>query len=258
MSSPNNRNAVKHILSRCLLLGLLAAAVLSSAPPQAIDQQPRVVVPGALPGQPPSDAIMLFDGSSAGQWVYRDGRPAQWPVVDGALVSKSGTGNIYSRQKFGSLQIHVESATPSMPNAHGQARANSGVYLQGRYEIQILDSYNNPTYSNGSAGALYGQYAPLVNVSRPPTEWQTYDIIFHAPKCGADRKIATPGTVTVLYNGVLVQDNVTIRGRTTSSDDTDPCEDGPLMLQDHYHPDVKETFMQFRNIWVRPIPQAAQ
>jgi hypothetical protein len=141
-----------------------------------------------------------------------------------------------------------------MPDAHGQARGNSGVYLQGRYEIQILDSFENPTYSNGSAGALYGQYAPLVNVSLPPKEWQTYDIVFHAPKCGTGGKIAEPGTVTVLYNGVLVQNHVTIRCPTQGGDDTDVCQDGPLMLQDHYHPDVKATFMQFRNIWVRPLP----
>lgn len=240
-------------ICRCLLAGVVSAAGLSSGPPQAIDQQPRGVVPGASPGHPSSDAIVLFDGKTAEQWVYRDGRAAQWPVVDGSLVSKSGTGNIYTRQKFGSAQIHVEFATPDMPDAHGQARANSGVYLQGKYEIQILDSFNNPTYSNGSAGALYGQYAPLVNVSRPPKEWQYYDIIFHAPRCSPDRQISTPGTVTVLYNGVLVQDHVTVRGRTTSSDDTDVCEEGPLMLQDHYHPDVKETFMQFRNIWIRPL-----
>jgi hypothetical protein len=211
-------------------------------------------VPGALPGQPPSDAIVLFDGKDVSQWEYKDGKAAAWPIVDGVLTCKSGTGNLYSKRKLGSAQVHVEFAVPSMPNAHGQARANSGIYLQGRYEIQILDSYHNPTYANGSAGALYGQYAPLVNVSRPPKEWQYYDIIFHAPKCGPDRQLATPGTVTVLYNGVLVQDNVAIRGRTTSSDNTDVCEDGPLMLQDHYHPDVKETFMQFRNIWVRPLP----
>jgi hypothetical protein len=220
---------------------------------QKIDQQPVTVVPGASCGQAPSDALVLFDGKDTAQWSYRDGRAAQWPVVDGALVSKSGTGNLYTKRKFGSAQIHMEFAVPSMPDAHGQARANSGVYLQGRYEIQILDSFNNPTYANGSAGSLYGQYAPLVNVSLPPKEWQTYDIVFHPPVCGADRKVATPGTVTVLYNGVLVQDHVTIRGRTTSSDVTDPCEDGPLMLQDHYHPDVKETFMQFRNIWIRPL-----
>jgi len=222
-------------------------------PREKIDAQPKVVTPGALPGQSSSDAIVLFDGKDVSQWVYKDGRPAAWPVVDGLLTCKSGTGNIYTRRKFGSAQIHVEFATPYMPNAHGQARANSGVYLQGRYEIQILDSFENPTYSNGSAGSLYGQYAPLVNVTRPPKEWQTYDIVFHAPVCGADHKVATPGTVTVLQNGVLVQDNVTIKGRTTSSDDTDPCDDGPLMLQDHFHPDVKETFMQFRNIWIRPL-----
>jgi len=232
-----------------LVLTIAALALV-----QKIDQQPATVVPGAACGPPPSDAVVLFDGKDTAQWAYRDGRAAQWPVVDRALVSKSGTGNLYTKRKFGSAQLHVEFAVPSMPNAHGQARANSGVYLQGRYEIQILDSFNNPSYANGSAGSLYGQYAPLVNVSRPPREWQTYDIVFHAPLCGADRRIATPGTVTVLYNGVLVQDHVTIRGRTTSSDDTDPCEDGPLMLQDHYHPDVKETFMQFRNIWIRPLP----
>jgi Domain of Unknown Function (DUF1080) len=231
---------------------LLCAAI--SAQSGGDGPQPLAVVPGAMPGKPTSDAIVLFEGKDVGQWEYNDGRPAAWPVVDGILTCKSGTGNIYSKRKFGSAQIHVEFAVPSMPNAHGQARANSGVYLQGRYEIQILDSFSNPTYSNGSAGALYGQYAPLVNVSRPPKEWQTYDIVFHAPKCGPDRQLATPGTVTVLYNGVLVQDNVAIRGRTTSSDNTDVCEDGPLMLQDHYHPDVKETFMQFRNIWVRPLP----
>jgi hypothetical protein len=245
--------AVLSRFSRCLLIAVLASQALVAQRSEQIGPQPKVVAPGALTGQPSSDAVVLFDGKSAVEWLYRDGRPAQWPVIDGALVSKSGTGNIYTKQKFGSAQIHVEFATPFMPNAHGQARANSGVYLQGRYEIQILDSFNNPTYANGSAGSLYGQYPPLVNVSRPPREWQTYDIVFHAPKCGSDGKIETPGAVTVLYNGVLVQDNVTIEGRTTSSDNTDVCDDGPLMLQDHYHPDVKETFMQFRNIWLRPL-----
>ena len=237
--------------------GLPLAALLVVSLPMAAqksDAQPKAVVPGALPGQAPSDAVVLFDGTDTAAWVYKDGRPAQWPVVNGILTCKSGTGNIYSKMKFGNAQIHVEFATPDMPNAKGQARGNSGVYLQGRYEIQILDSFNNPTYANGSAGALYGQYAPLVNVSRPPKQWQSYDIVFHAPQCGAGKQVVTAGTVTVLHNGVLVQDHVTVGGRTTSSDDTDVCADGPLMLQDHFHPDVKETFMQFRNIWVRPIP----
>lgn len=218
--------------------------------------QPPVVTVGMLPGQPPSDAVILFNGRNSQEWVNKDGRPSEWPIVDGTLACKSGTGNIYTRRKFGDAQIHIEFATPLMPQAHGQARANSGVYLQGRYEIQILDSFNNPTYANGSCGALYGQYAPLVNVCRPPKQWQSYDIIFHAPRCGVDKTITEPGTVTVLQNGVLVQDHVTIKGRTTSSDDTDPCTDGPLMLQDHRHPDVKETFMQFRNIWIRPLAAA--
>jgi len=239
--------SLEKLAGALLLCAALSAQLAGDGP------QPTPVVPASLPGQPPSDAIVLFDGKDISQWQYKDGRPGAWPIVEGILTCKSGTGNLYTKRKFGSAQIHVEFAVPYMSNAHGQARANSGVYLQGRYEIQILDSFNNPTYSNGSAGSLYGQYAPLVNVSRPPKKWQTYDIVFHAPKCGDDRKLATPGTVTVLYNGVLVQDNVTVKGRTTSSDDTDPCEDGPLMLQDHYHPDVKGTFMQFRNIWIRPL-----
>lgn len=237
--------------------GLFGFTLLAGVQKGDNGPQPAVVTAGALPGQAPSDAIVLFDGKNSDDWVYADGRRSEWPIVDGTLACKSGTGNIYTRHKFSDAQIHVEFATPLMPQAHGQARANSGVYLQGRYEIQILDSVNNPTYANGSCGALYGQYAPLVNVCRPPKQWQTYDIIFHAPRCGAEKKIVNPGTVTVLHNGVLVQDHVTIRGRTTSSDDTDVCTDGPLMLQDHQHPDVKETFMQFRNIWIRPLTQAA-
>jgi hypothetical protein len=217
--------------------------------------QPTVVTPGDLPGLAPSDAIVLFDGNGSAEWVYADGRASEWPIVDGALACKSGTGNIYTRRKFGDAQIHVEFSTPLMAQAHGQARGNSGVYMQGRYEIQILDSFNNPTYANGSCGALYGQYAPLVNVCRPPKQWQSYDIVFHAPRCADGKTVSIPGTVTVLHNGVLVQDHVAIRGRTTSSDDTDPCTDGPLMLQDHRHPDAKVTFMQFRNIWIRPLLQ---
>lgn len=239
---------------RLPFLLMFTAGVFAQQPVQNVPPQPRVVVPGAVPSQPPSDAIVLFDGKDTSAWVYKDGRAAQWPVVDGVLTCKSGTGNIYSKVKFTNAQVHVEFATPDMPNAKGQAKGNSGVYLQGRYEIQILDSFNNPTYANGSAGALYGQYAPLVNVSKPPKQWQTYDIVYHAPKCGAGQQVTTPGTVTVLHNGVLVQDHVTVGGRTTSADETDVCEKGPLMLQDHFHQDVKETFMQFRNIWLRMLP----
>ena len=214
--------------------------------------QPRVVDPGKA-GIAPSDAIVLFDGKDLHEWVHQNGEPAKWTVNDGVIVCNSGTGDIYSKHKFGSAQVHVEFSTPNMPQAKGQARGNSGVYLQGRYEVQVLDSYRNPTYANGSCGALYGQYAPLVNVCRPPGEWQTYDIVFHPPKCGADGNVTQPGTLTVLQNGVLVQDHVTIQGITTLGDKTNICEPGPLRLQDHHHPDVKDTLMRFRNIWYRPL-----
>jgi hypothetical protein len=236
-------------------LVLLALAAVAGSGARAQEPQPRVVDPGK-PGRPPSDAVVLFDGKDASHWVHSEGEPAKWPVVEGALTCKSGTGDIFSRPKIGSAQIHLEFAIPSMPGAKDQAKGNSGVYLQGRYEIQILDSYRNPTYPTGSCGALYGQYAPLVNASRPPEQWQSYDIIFHAPRCGPDGKVATPGTLTLLHNGVLVQDHVTIKIAPGGSPRYNPCEPGPLMLQDHYHPDVKETFMRFRNIWYRPFDDA--
>jgi len=201
----------------------------------------------------PADAVALFDGKDLSEWVHENGEPAKWTIANGVMVCKSGTGDIHSKHTFRSAQIHVEFATPNMPQAKGQARGNSGVYIQGRYEVQILDSYQNPTYANGSCGALYGQYAPLVNVCRPPGEWQTYDIVFHSPKCGADGAISERGTLTVLHNGVLIQDHVTIQGITTLGDKTNVCEPGPLRLQDHHHPDVKDTLMQFRNIWYRPL-----
>jgi hypothetical protein len=169
------------------------------------------------------------------------------------MTSKSGTGDIFTKRKIGSAQIHVEFATPLMPDAKSQARGNSGVYLQGRYEVQVLDSFQNPTYANGSCGALYGQYAPLVNACRPPEQWQSYDIIFHAPACSADGTVTAPGTLTLLHNGVLVQDHVIIKDVTGGAQKSSVCEPGPLRLQDHYHPDVKETFMRFRNIWYRPL-----
>lgn len=233
---------------KTVLVGIALGAIAMAAEPQ-----PRVVTPGKAAFAPPSDAIVLFGGSDLSEWVHRDGRPAQWNVKDGEIVCKSGSGDIYTKRKFGSAQIHVEFNIPPMPQVKDQARGNSGVYLEGRYEIQVLDSYQNPTYPNGSAGALYGQYAPLVNASRPPGEWQTYDIVFHIPKCDAEGKLTQPGTLTLFHNGVLVQDHVTIKSRTAGSNANSVCEPGPLMLQDHYHPDVKETFMRFRNVWYRPL-----
>jgi hypothetical protein len=235
---------------------LLFPAVLAFAATAACAQQavPPVVDAGDS-GRAPSDAIVLFNGQNVAEWVHRDGSPAKWPIVDGVLTCASNTGHIYSKRKFSDAQIHVEFAVPNMPGAKDQAKGNSGVYIHGRYEIQILDSYNNPTYANGSCGALYGQYAPLVNASRPPEQWQTYDIVFHAPRCGPDGKLTRQATLTLLHNGVLVHDHVRVKSPTAGGSASSVCEPGPLMLQDHYHPDVKETFMRFRNIWYRPLEE---
>ena len=220
---------------------LLAAALACSA------QEPQ------HPAKAPSDAIVLFDGSGTSEWTHKDGRPAEWTVADGVLVCKSGTGDILTKRKFGSAQIHLEFATPLMPAATGQARGNSGVYLQGRYEVQVLDSYKNPTYANGSAGAVYGQHAPLVNASRPPEQWQSYDFVFHAPVCDDQGRVSRAATLTLLHNGVLIQDNVTITKNTPGEMDSNLCSPGPLLLQDHFHPEVKDTLLRFRNIWVREL-----
>lgn len=215
--------------------------------------QPPVVMPGWDQLVAPSDAVVLFDGKDASEWTHKDGRPAEWMVRRGELICKSGTGDIVSKRKFGSAQIHLEFSTPLMPGANGQAKGNSGVYIQGRYEVQVLDSYHNPTYANGSAGAVYGQHAPLVNASQPPEVWQTYDFVFHAAGCGADGKVNRPATLTLLHNGVLIQDHVTITKNTPGSEQGTACEPGPILLQDHFHPDVKDTLLKFRNIWVRPL-----
>ncbi len=226
-------------------------AIASTLAALAQGPQPPVVDPGK-PGQPPSDAVVLIRDNDSSEWVQGNDQPSKWPVENGVMTCKTGSGDVRSKRKFGSAQIHVEFAEPYMPEQKGQMRGNSGVYIQGRYEVQVLDSYQNPTYANGSAGALYSQYAPLVNASRPPTEWQTYDIIFHAPKC-TDGKMSAPGSLTILHNGVLIQDHVAVQKPTPGADPGSVCDPGPLRLQDHYDPHVPDTPLRFRNIWVRPL-----
>jgi Domain of Unknown Function (DUF1080) len=229
------------------VLAAFAAAALCEDGPQ-----PRVVDPGG-PGKAPADAVVLFDGTSLSHWTVRDGGPAKCETAAGELRCKTGAGDIYSKEKFASAQIHLEFAIPSMPGQHGQLRGNSGVFLHGLYEVQVLDSDNNPTYANGSCGALYGQYAPLVNASRPPEQWQTYDIVLHAPKCDASGKVVQKGTLTLLQNGVLVQDHVEIKGPTGGGQGNE-CEPGPLRLQDHSgFKGAPVTVMRYRNIWFRPL-----
>jgi len=238
----------------CLLAGGLA---YGQQPP---GQLPPVVDPGG-PGKPPSDAVVLFNGRDASGWTTMDGKPSKCTVAEGVMICRTGAGDTRTIEEFEDAQIHLEFNLPYEPEMKGQARANSGVLLQNRYEIQILDSYENETYPDGSCGALYGQSAPLVNACRRPGEWQSFDIIFHAPRCGSDGSVQTPGSLTLLHNGVLIQDHVPVRGRKC-------VEKGPLVLQDHsmyvgrkiaISPGVEgpapETTIQFRNIWMRRLSQ---
>src|ERR1051326_4489895 len=204
------------------------------------------------PGPPPSDGIVLFDGKDLSKWRgAKAGQGAQWKVADG-YAEVNGTGSIFTKQDFGDCQLHVEWATPIEVKGTGQGRGNSGILLQGNYEVQVLDSYDNKTYFHGQAGAVYKQHAPLVNACRKPGEWQTYDIIFHAPRFGVGGRVETPGTVTVLQNGILIQDNVVIKGTTSHTGvpkyKPHPLKQ-PLMLQDHHNP------VRYRNIWIRELSE---
>ncbi len=216
--------------------------------------RPPVVTPGARPGMPPSDAIILFDGKDLSQWVSaKEGAApnstAKWKVEKGYMEVVKGAGQIATKQKFGDVQHHIEWATPAQVRGNSQERGNSGVFLQGRYEIQVLDSFENPTYADGQAGAIYGQWPPLVNASRKPGEWQSYDIVFEAPRLEGDRVIK-PAYVTVFHNGVVVQNHHDIMGPTLHRElahyAAQPAEDS-LGLQDHGNP------IRYRNIWIRRL-----
>ncbi|GIV31976.1 MAG: endo-1,3-1,4-beta glucanase-related protein [Saprospiraceae bacterium] len=209
---------------------------------------PRVVTPG-VGTAPPSDAIVLFDGTHTNEWRHKDGSPVRWKLEDGVLTVVGGTGDIFTQRSFGDCQLHIEWRTPAEVKGEGQGRGNSGVFLQSRYEVQVLDSYNNRTYSNGQAASIYKQYMPLVNACRPPGEWQTYDIIFNAPRFNADGIRISPGYVTVIHNGVLVQNHVPLHGTTEYRGLPQNVAHGPapLQLQDHGNP------VSFRNIWIREL-----
>jgi hypothetical protein len=195
-------------------------------------------------------AVVLFDGKKLDGWVNRNDpkKPAGWTLVDGAVQVKPGNGDIITEKKFdGSFKLHVEFRTPYQPDDKGQGRGNSGVYLQGRYEVQVLDSYNVEQPGEGDCGGIYGIAKPLQNACKAPTIWQSYDIEFHAPKC-QDGKKSEPGTITVVHNGIKIHDSVKItKDVTTSGLATDPCTPGPILLQDHGN------LVQYRNIWLLPI-----
>jgi hypothetical protein len=219
---------------------------------------PPVVTPGpvGVVGAAPSDALILFDGSAKAlveNWTDTKGGPSGWKVVDGALESVKAAGYIQTKGKFGSCQLHVEWASPANVQGDGQGRGNSGVFLMGTYEVQVLDNYNNVTYADGQAGALYGRQKPLVNACRKPGEWQSYDIIFHRPVFDQNGKVIRRATFTVLHNGVLVQDHTVLSGGTNwngphaaSGYQAHP-DKLPIAFQDHGNP------VRFRNVWIRDL-----
>ena len=217
------------------------------------DPEVKIIQPGVSNSDAPSDAIVLFSGTDINsEWIDDRGNPSKWIVKDGELVCVKGSGVIKTKRKFSSFQLHIEWKTPSEPIGESQGRGNSGIFLQELYEIQVLDSYNNRTYRHGQAGSIYKQFAPLVNASRGPGVWQSYEVIYTAPTFNNDTlTYFTPPRVTVLHNGVLIQNNVSLRGPTEYIGIPEyfikKHGPGSLVLQDHGNP------VAFRNIWIREL-----
>ena len=220
--------------------------------------EPKIVTPGSS-GAAPSDAIVLFDGSNLNEWVSaQDGSPAQWTVADGILTVNKKAGNIETKRRFHDYQLHLEWLEPTQVTGQGQGRGNSGVFLASTgkgdagYELQIVDSYNNKTYVNGQAASIYKQSAPLVNAMRKDGEWQTYDIIWTAPRFNDDGSVKTPAYVTVFHNGVLVQNHFELKGETlyVGAPSYKKFDGAPIKLQAHGDPSPP---ISFRNIWVREL-----
>ena len=211
---------------------------------------PKIVEPGKSNDLPPADAIVLLNGRDLSGWLNNKNQLAAWKWEDNAMTVAPGNGDIHSEKKFGNCQMHIEWRTPDKVVGEGQGRGNSGIFLMGRYELQVLDSYNNRTYSNGQAGSIYKQHIPLVNASKKPGEWQSYDVIFTAPKFNEDGTLNSPARITVLHNGVLVQNNVELKGATAYIGKpvyTKHEEKESLVLQDHGNP------VSYRNIWIREL-----
>lgn len=242
---------MKTTLSVLLLLLFAIPAQSQEFTPEMTEKWspvPEKVTPGLM-GTPPSDAIVLFDGTDLSSWESPRGGSAGWTVSDGAMTVKAGTGGIRTRQAFGDVQLHIEWRTPAEVMGDGQGRGNSGVFFHEMYEVQVLDSYESITYPNGQAGSIYKQHIPLVNVTRGPGEWQTYDIIFQSPVFVEDGDVVRPAIVTVLHNGVLIQNHVELSGPTEyiGIPDYSAHGKGAIMLQDHGNP------VSYRNVWVREL-----
>ena len=253
------------MLLAATLAGLAATAqaqTLRVGDPKATEQWapvPPIVTPGATADAAPSDAIVLFDGKDLSQWVETsDKSPARWRVAGSAMTVEKSAGNIETKRRFRSYQLHLEWSVPEGITGSGQGRGNSGVFLASTgpgddgYELQILDSFQNTTYVNGQAGSLYKQHPPLVNAMRPPGRWQTYDVIWTAPVFAADGAVTSPARATVLHNGVLIQNDAKLSGETVyiGKPSYRPYATAPIKLQAHGDPSAP---ISFRNIWVREL-----
>lgn len=247
-----------------VVLSMNTASAQESKDPKATEvwqPEPKIVAPGtAGSAGPPSDAIVLFDGTNLDEWESADdaNAPARWTLADGAMTVKKGTGNIQTKRAFTDYQLHLEWRIPGNITGEGQARGNSGLFLASTgpgdegYEIQILDSYNNRTYSNGQAGAVYKQHIPLANANKKPGEWQTYDVVWTAPRFDDDGSLKSPARVTAFINGVLVQNNVELQGATVYIGKPSYKKHGPVPIKLQDHGDPSEP-ISFRNIWVREL-----
>ncbi len=248
----SSRAVITMLLLACSIAPL-AAQDPSPWPQHSMERpKPPVETPPAqrLPVAPPPGAIVLFDGRDLSWWEKGDGSPAAWKLVDGAMEVVPGSGGIRTRVGFGDVRLHIEWASPNPVRGTGQDRGNSGVFFQGTYEVQVLDSYRADTYADGQAGAIYGQYPPRVNVSRPPGEWQSYDIEFHRPRFDSTGVVVSPARMTVRHNGVLIHDDQALLGPTSNGRRAPYAAHAdalPISLQDHGH------LVRFRNIWVQPL-----
>lgn len=251
------------LLGAVYLAGLCASSAHAQSRPEDTEiwaPKPMVVTPASVFAGPPSNAIVLFDGKGLDEWVSsQDRSPAAWRVADGAITVDKSKGNIETKRAFRDYQLHLEWRVPADIDGSGQGRGNSGVFLASTgprdagYEVQILDSFENQTYVNGQAGSVYKQHPPLVNASRKPGEWQTYDIVWRAPRFTAEGALASPATVTVLHNGVLVQDNAVLAGETVYIGKPAYKAHGPAPIKLQAHGDPSKP-ISFRNIWVRELP----
>lgn len=243
----------KLLLPIVFLLVFIVLAFAQKGDPKATEiwgAEPVKVTPGKADHLPPSDAIILFNGNDLLKWTDEKNENAKWQIKNGVTTVSKKAGGIKTKKAFGSCQLHIEWRSPDKVLDSGQNRGNSGIFFMGIYEVQVLDSYNNKTYNNGQAGSIYKQYIPLVNACRPPGVWQTYDIIFTAPVFENDGKLKSPARVTLLHNGVLIQNNVELKGPTLYIGEPSykkHSEKEPLFLQDHNCP------VSYRNIWIREL-----